>query len=169
MERRRHVQRPMRTDDDVMHRSTHRAARVASVAPPHPSPPSAAPAVLILANGRARDVERLERSAERAASSPPRPSSLSRRESSRSHRSIGRSLDSINAHAHHELQSRFTITYAPTFRPSSSNYLGSSIPPPTAVLLYYRQDSIITTMRHCTSLTEPPRHQPKSPVDWPPH
>ena len=74
-----------------------------------------------MASGRARDVERLERSAERAASSPPRPSSLSRRESSRSHRSIGRSLDSINAHAHHELQSRFTITYAPTFRPSSSN------------------------------------------------
>ena len=94
LERRRHddIQRPMRTDDDVMHRSTHRAARVASVAPPHPSPPSAAPAVLILANGRARDVERLERSAERAASSPPRTSSHSRRESSRSHRSTGRTF-----------------------------------------------------------------------------
>ena len=92
LERRRHTKTNEDTDDDVMHRSTHRAARVASVAPPHPSPPSAAPAVLILANGRARDVERLERSAERAASSPPRPSSHSRRESSRSHRSTGRTF-----------------------------------------------------------------------------
>ena len=74
-----------------------------------------------MANGRARDVKRLERSAERAASSPVvfQEGEFSLASIYRTH--VSHCLDSINAHAHHELQSRFTITYAPTFRPSSSN------------------------------------------------